>query len=151
MTLRTYALCGLLTLASAASAQETTRPTETKVETSRYLKPGWALKGSALKASAGKAADPTLNEANPTVPPVDGPTRSATSPLRIQNDTDWVIQIRVDGRLLGIVAARTTLEGICLSGDTQFEAFADFTDGARRVWGPSGTWVSGPFIWRLVK
>lgn len=146
MTLRRYALCSLISVAPQAPAQETTRPPETKVETSRYLKPGWALKGAAPKA-----ADPTLNAAKPAVPTTDEPTRSATSSLRIQNDTDWVVQIRVDGRLLGIVAARTTLEGICLSGDTQFEAFADFDDGGRRVWGPSESWVSGPFIWRLVK
>jgi hypothetical protein len=136
----------LALLVPGMGAQEPPAKPEVKVESSRLLPPGWNL-----KAPRAKPSDPLLNEPRASQIAPEEPTRSATSKVRIQNETGWVIQIRVDGRLLGVVAPNASLEGFCISGDTNLQAYADFTDGSRRAWGPSDTWINGLFVWKLVK
>ena len=100
-------LPSLALVAPAEWAQEPAPPAEVKIEPSRLLPPGWNL-----KATAAKPSDPLLNDPKASKAAPEEPTRSATSTIRVQNDTGWVIQIRVES-----LVAMTTRVASALSCD----------------------------------
>jgi hypothetical protein len=90
--------------------------------------------------------------AQPTPPPQKGgPKARGVSPgqLHVDNRTQWVIFIYVDGDRVGSVGRYGDAYGYYDCGPHQLYARAFFDDGSVRTWGPLNASICGEYTWRL--
>ena len=69
--------------------------------------------------------------------------------LGVDNRTQWIIRIYVDGTNVGAVSPWGDATGTYDRGSHQFYAVSYFDDGSRLTWGPRSVYCDGPYTWTL--
>jgi hypothetical protein len=95
-------------------------------------------------------------EKNPLNPIAEAPpekggqkTRQAMCRLRVDNHTPWTVQIGVEGRYNGTVAAWGDAFGAYSGGTLRVFGVAEFVDGSALTWGPTIVRCYGAYAWTL--
>ncbi len=93
-----------------------------------------------------------VRTASPDAPPAKGgakPRGMSPGQLHVDNRTQWVIFIYVDGDRVGSVSRYGDAYGYYSCGPHVLYARAFFDDGSVRTWGPVTAAVCGTYTWRL--
>ena len=93
-----------------------------------------------------------VRSAQPEAPPQKGgakPRGMLPGQLHVDNRTQWVIFIYVDGDRVGSVSRYGDAYGNYECGPHVLYARAFFDDGSVRTWGPETAAVCGTYTWRL--
>ena len=69
--------------------------------------------------------------------------------LRVDNHTPWIVQIGVDGRYNGTIAAWGDAFGAYAGGTLRVFGVAEFEDGSTQTWGPATIKCYGTYAWTL--
>src|SRR5262249_18482871 len=115
---------------------------------------GKVKKEHAQKSKGAAGADPnirsetTTNDPNkhaPAQPNKGGEKSKGPGPgvgtLHVDNESPWYIRVFVDGYYWGTVEPWGDLYGYVGRGNTSLYADANFNDGSRLTWGPSGIYL----------
>ncbi len=85
-------------------------------------------------------------------PPEKGGEKGRQTPFcyfGVDNRTQWIIRIYVDGVNVGAVSPWGDATGTYSRGNHQFYAVAYFDGAPALTWGPRSTYCEGPFKWTL--
>jgi len=85
-------------------------------------------------------SDTQLNDPSAKVDPPQSKggavTRGGTCEVRLDNWTNLIIKIYIDGRYRGTVGPYNEAVGYAYAGETEVYARADYTNGTYSYWGP---------------
>jgi hypothetical protein len=93
-----------------------------------------------------------VNKVNPDIPapPSKGGTsRQGVCMVHVDNHTNLIVKIYVDGSFRGVMSPWGDLYTYTGAGSTALYARADFDDGTYNYWGPRQVDCFGTYTWRL--
>ncbi|MGH9773508.1 MAG: hypothetical protein ACRD50_01005 [Candidatus Acidiferrales bacterium] len=148
-------LCG--SLATACAAQEGYAQGQKKPASNSQVVTTQSQTRDQGGADANVKDSSTKNNANmhtPAPPNKGGKARGAgpyACQVHVDNRTEWLIQVYVDGNFVGTVNRFGDLIGITGNGPTSVYAVATFVDGPDHYWGPHvfSCSAGGSYTWRL--
>jgi hypothetical protein len=140
-------LCALISGALLVTPSISFGKAKGKAAATRGEKGGPGVSEPQTKGADGK------NDPNASVeaPPDKGgkKSRAGVCQLHVDNRTNLIIKIFVDGDYVGTVSPYGDAYGYYSSGSRTVYARADFTDGSWHYWGPRDIHCFGTYTWTL--